>query len=295
MSLASEMGMSPDQLRSHVEDVVSRATSEYLDKHLDKHLDLGADTGLATAVGGKQSSLNTIVVACPTGTSNPTLAANLLYWGDIVPYGPAVASVAPQYYGAQINVTSTITVPSATATTSPVLITAAELTAAGLGWQAPTWLNSPSGVSGQTQLSQGQTYQLSLLFMQQNLASFENLNVTSSEQSTQAPVLTSVNLAMVSNNPWGFTSNNALPISNAITAEQYRQNQIVVSLSSTVSLFDYLQLTAGVSGGTTSVTLSCIFNSLVKESRGRNFAAKVAAASRGMTPGRPAPSMKSMR
>ena len=284
-SMAESAGMSPEQFRKMICDKVQETTSDYLDKHLDKHLDLGADVGLATQVSGKQSSLNTIVVLMPTGTVN-TLNANILYWGDIVPYGPSTSSA--NYYGALIGPTSAISAPSATATTSPVVIPVSTITASGFGWQAPEWLNAPSGVSGQTQISNGQTYQLSLLFMQQNLASFENLNVNSSEQATQAPILTSTNLSMIRNNPWGFTSTNALPISNAITAEQYRQNQIVAQLDATVSLFDYVQLTTGVTAGTNSVTFSCIFNALVKESRGVSFAAKVAKAQRAR-PALPAP------
>lgn len=266
------------------------ATADYLDKHgdalLDKHLDMAADdAGLATEVTGRDSSLNTFSIACPASTAT-TLYADLLYWADVVPYG--FSSESASYVGASIgpvagtNVLATVggtTFASMTAFISP-----AEFQAAGFGWQPPAWLNAPLGINGQTNLTQGQTYQLSLMYMLQSVAVFSNLNITSSENSQQAPIIGSAQLTAKHVNAWGAQSQNGTPLTDAIEAAQYRQNQIVIDLGCVMTLFDWINITTSNAAGTTPVTFQAIFHAVHKQARGKTFHAQAQAAQKKVGP-----------
>lgn len=277
-----------DGLEKQLPGAVESATMDYLDKHGDALLDRGADdAGLATEVTANESSMNTFTIACPSSTAT-TLYADLLFWGDLVPYG--YSSESASYVGAYIgpvagtNVAGTYTGASnATAATyaGVVTITPAEFAAAGFGWQPPAWINAPLGISSQTGFTLGQTYQLSLLFMYQSVCVFSNLNITSSENSQQAPVLGSLQFAAKHINAWGALSQNGSPLSDAIQAVQYRQNQCIVDLGNVITLFDYLNVTTqNVAGTSTAVTFQAIFHAVHKKATGKTFQAAAQAANK---------------
>jgi hypothetical protein len=262
---------------------VPEATAEYLDKHLDKHLDhkldMGADDqGLASEISAGDSQLNTFTILCPSSTST-TLYADLLFWGDLVPYG--YSSEASTYVGASIGPVAGTNVAVSGSTSTALVVTPAAFATAGFGWQPPTWLNSPLGNSSQTGFTLGQTYQLSLMYLFQSVAVFSKLNITSSENSQQAPVIGSLQYAFKHINAWGNVQGNGGPLSDAIQAIQYRQNQAVIDLGAVVTLFDYINVTTQNAAGTSAaVTFQCIFHAEHKKATGRTFATQVQAAMR---------------
>lgn len=278
--------LSPEQyskLEASVLDAIGKnlpgAMQDYLDKHAD-YLDRGADAGLGTEVSDSDSSINQFSIQVPE-SNTAVLSADLFVWSDVVPNGFATQQAG--YSGATIGPadTSQWTAPTpllgtVTTSASTCSITSAEFATAGVGWQPPTWLLSPGGVGGGSGYFLGQQYQLTLMYLFQSVAMISNLNITSNENSQQAPVLTSVQLLLKHANPYGAIRTDQAPLNDAVKADQYRQNQVIIALHWVVSCFDWINLsTTAPSGSTTNVTFGLTFHARHKEAKGLTFEKKV--------------------
>ena len=269
---------------------------------LDKGLDKGADTGtyeatgggtekgLRTHVSGKASSISPMTALIgysgQTGTAYPTvLAANVFSWYDLFPPIGTTSNAAITFSGA-----SNLTVATFLNT---INLTPAQLAAAGLGQQPPNSVGSaagtPSWLSNAGTNSQGltpyQQYQLAVVYLAQNCAVFESLNINSSEPSP-APVVNSVNATEFYNSPYISSSNNTAVLSNATEPSDFKTNQIIILLEMTMSLLHFIQLTSTVQNlGALVISCTLQFNVRYAERRGAAFKDKVSNMANKIEPG----------
>jgi hypothetical protein len=253
-------------------------------KALDKGLDKGADAagsgdpsfekGLRTKVNGESSSITplTLLIGTTTGGAPSNLAANIFSWYDLYP---------------PIGTTGNITVAGTAGFTNTSVVltiaTPAQFAAAGLGQQAPNSVGAAAGTLSWLSLagsaSQGltplQQYQLAVVYLAQNIAQCESLNVQSSE-AAPAAVINSGQATEYYNSPFIAAQNNTVVFTNATEPTDFKTNQILVLLEMTMSLLHFIQLTTSVQNLSAAViTVNCQVNVRYGERRGAQFKDKI--------------------